>query len=216
MSVVGVITRMIEREALSGPLRRSYKRLVSRRAGLSYSAGSLSAMTTAALVIGLIGLVLSAASITWQAATFVLSGGRVKVDLRLGAMHHTGAGMVHGPVSDQVSPEINARQGYTHPIIGVRVRSVGRLPVTVTEWSIFETHKGMSFNPIGSSIGPTLPYRMEAGSSEVWTVDAESIRGLIEVCAEHYDIPLSQIAVKGRVTLGDGRTYETADSLRGG
>ncbi len=42
-------------------------------------------MAVATLVIAVLGLVLSVASLTWQAATFVLSGSRVRADLKHGA-----------------------------------------------------------------------------------------------------------------------------------
>lgn len=74
----------------------------------------------------------------WPAATFFLTGGRVKVELRIGAMHHAGTGMVTSPVGS-ARPEDAvklAQQGYTRPIVAVRVRNIGRLPVIVTGWSI--------------------------------------------------------------------------------
>jgi len=37
--------------------------------------------------LAIIALVMSALSLGWQAATFVLTCGRVKVKLRVGAMH---------------------------------------------------------------------------------------------------------------------------------
>lgn len=42
-------------------------------------------MQGATLGIALVGVVLSALSLSWQATTFILTGGRVKAELRMGA-----------------------------------------------------------------------------------------------------------------------------------
>jgi hypothetical protein len=38
------------------------------------------------LTLAIVGAVLAAASLAWQAATFVLTGSRITVELRLGAL----------------------------------------------------------------------------------------------------------------------------------
>ena len=43
--------------------------------------------STAVLVIAVLGLVLSVASLVWQAATFRLNGPRIRVELLVGAVN---------------------------------------------------------------------------------------------------------------------------------
>lgn len=151
--------------------------------------------------LSVVAIVLSALSLGWQAATYVLTGGRVHVELRVGAVDPSGTGMVHGPVSSATPDwaEHQARQGYTRPVVGVLVRNRGRLPVTVTEWTLVGSHE-LNFRPIGLSIGPELPYRLDLGASELWVTDLGSVLGLG--------------SFRGRVSLGDGRTYTTRELAR--
>lgn len=165
--------------------------------------------------VSIVALVLSALSIGWQAATFVLTGGRVKVELRVGAFHASGSGMIHAAVKDAASAWSGheAAQGYTRPVLVVQVRNVGRLPVTVTEWSVVAQPGGASFRPVAGSIGPNLPYRMEPGTSETWAVDAGEVLNLAKVSAATSKVAGGVTRIHGRVGLGDGRIVTTTEAL---
>jgi hypothetical protein len=52
-------------------------------------------MSDASLVVGICGVVLARLSLGWQAANYVLTGGRVRVRLRIGGLGNSG--MVTAP-----------------------------------------------------------------------------------------------------------------------
>ncbi len=62
---------------------------------------------------------MSGLSLGWQAATYVLTGGRVKAELRVGAMN--AGGLVTMPVSSLTSDSMKAlqAQGYGQPVAAV-------------------------------------------------------------------------------------------------
>lgn len=166
-------------------------------------------MQVATLVIAILGVIMSALSLGWQGAAFVLSGGRVSAELRVGALHATRSGLVHGAPSAATAgwADHHGKQGYVHPVIAVLVRNRGRLPVTVTQWGVVGSG-GLSYRPLGNSVGPALPYRLEAGSSELWAVELEYLLPLAEGFTEE------QRVVRASVELGDGKSHVTKESVR--
>ena len=172
-------------------------------------------MEIATLAIAVLGVTLGALSLGWQVASFLLAGGRVKVELQIGAVHGSGSAMVTGPVRTTTAGQAEAlrSQGYTRPVAAVQVHNVGRLPVTVTDWSLVASPSGIAFQPVGQSIGPPLPHRLEAGAMERWAVDLAPVAALRAAAAAALKIPAERIEVHGRVALGDGRTTETRDAL---
>src|SRR5919204_5203102 len=79
--------------------------------------------------IAVLSLILAVASLTWQAATFALSGSRLRADLRHGARNATVA--VTGVPGSQ-SLDTLTQQGFTEEVFGVEVRNVGRLAAEVS------------------------------------------------------------------------------------
>lgn len=191
-------------------------------------------MEIATFVLAVVGTVLAAASLTWQAATYVLTGGRVSVELRTGALHASGSSMVTAATrdADQVWAAQLAEQGYTRPLVVVKVRNIGRMPVTIERWSLAcsgppepPRNRGLlaaiaaassrprrltEFQPVAGSFGPQLPHRLDAGSSETWGTDAREIRDLVAATLEVWKLPL--VSLDGKVELGDGRTARTPTS----
>jgi hypothetical protein len=138
-------------------------------------------MQVATLVIAVVAVVLSASSLCWQAATFVLTGGRVTVELVVGALDATGSNLVTAPISGmtQTFGDTLRAQGFTRPVVGVQVHNVGRGLATITEWSLV-MQDGTALTPTGASIGPPLAHRMEGGGEPArWVVDTRwwSARG---------------------------------------
>jgi hypothetical protein len=140
---------------------------------------SQGAVTLATLVIAIFGLVLSAISLTWQAATFVMSGSRVRASLRHGA--RGGASVVSGPPASQ-SFRALAEQGFTYEVIGIEVRNVGRLAVQVTGVRA-ALPSGVQVQETRSSMGPGFPYRLEAQSSQTWFLPGEMARSAVAASA---------------------------------
>lgn len=159
--------------------------------------------------IALYAALVATGSAVWQAATFALTGGRVKVQLRVGAMNR--GGMVTAPPSSLRPEWIRelAEQGYSAPIVAVRVANVGRQPVTVASWSVVSP-RGVSLSPMADSIGPALPHRLEVGESETWAVDMRSVQAFMQTTTE----VLGGTEVFGQVELADGRTKRSSETLR--
>jgi len=191
------------------------------------------AMQTAAFVIAVIAVVLSALSLGWQAAVFALTGGRVRVTLHVGALDQMGTSMVTLPVEQLSGQRAQglADQGFTRPVFAVRVRNVGRLPVTVERWSLRVPDDpgrrggflvpssvpnpagGAELMPMGNlSIGPALPHRLEAGASETWAVSIDAVQAFAAASKETFG--LAAFSIVGKVELGDGRTRTSSAALQ--
>lgn len=108
----------------------------------------------ATLVIAVFGLVLSVVSPTWQAATFMLSGSRVRAELTFG--YRLGDVVVTQPTGWQQV----AAQGFTEQVIGIKVRNVGRLAASIDTVEA-ALPGGTRTTMLESIIGPPLPHRLE-------------------------------------------------------
>lgn len=164
------------------------------------------------LWVAILAVVLACLSLGWQAATYVLTGGRVKVTLLVGAMGN--GGMVTGS-PDKLKPgwfDGVAEQGYRSPVVAVKVANVGRQPVTVTRWSVVCPLAG-SLTPVANSIGPPLPHRLEVGESATWAVDMHSVHTFMEATRKVVARG-RQVVAFGQVELGDGRTKKSSEKLR--
>ncbi|SMD24201.1 hypothetical protein [Lentzea albidocapillata] len=179
------------------------------------AADAVNGLQIATFVVAVVAIVMSALTLTWQVANYLLTGGRPKVELRVGAIHESGQ-LVHGPVRNLSAEwaQRHARQGFTRPVLVVQVRNVGRLPVTIAEWSVTAEPAGAAFQPIGESIGPDLPYKLEPGASETWALELHTVETLVSVTAETFEVAKGKTTVRGKVGLGDGRTYETPESIK--
>lgn len=61
--------------------------------------------------------------------------------------------------------------------------NVGRAPVTVTRYSAILIRGALSFSPIGSQIGPALPFRLQPGESDSWYADMLDVNALVQAAA---------------------------------
>jgi hypothetical protein len=190
-------------------------------------------MSDASLVVGICGVVLASLSLGWQAANYALTGGRVKVRLRVGGLGN--GGMVTASPNSLSANWWNqlASQGYQRPIIAVTVANVGRQPVTVARWGL-RSGLGMSLYPAADSIGPRLPHRLEVGESETWAVDLAPVHAFIQAARETLGSSQAESArrkrtllgrieaemagqregVVGVVELADGRIKQSRDTIR--
>ncbi len=164
------------------------------------------------LVIAVVGVTLSALSLGWQAATFVLTGGRVKAELRTGATD--GRTHVTIPAADagkEGEPPAIQAKGFNQVVIAVQVRNVGRLPVWVTDLSVGA--RGSWLTSAGGWLGVPLPHRLEAGAMQTWAVDAAPVRALVAALSRK--VAIEKLTVRAKVGLGTGHAVETAGSLSG-
>jgi hypothetical protein len=158
------------------------------------------------LVIAVVGLALAAASLAWQAATFALTGSRVRADILRGV---TGRGMLVTYPPAKWTPNTlaqSAAQGMPHEVVAVEVRNVGRLPASVQKVTAY-LENGIGFSPLQTQ--PALPFRLEAGSSERWWIQAAEVRAGI-VASKSTGIPRShRTKVYMAVALGTGKVIKT-------
>lgn len=169
-------------------------------------------MKVATFVLAVLATVLSALSLGWQAAIYVLSGGRVKADLIVGATNRAGTGLISSRAGGRGPGSMReiADQGYDVPIVGVTVRNVGRLAVTIQRWSLRETTTRVEFVPVGEGRGPALPHRLEPGEQATFYTDARTAAGLR---AAAQTAATGRVGVGARVSLGNGRTLDTEAAL---
>lgn len=143
----------------------------------------------------------------------MLTGGRVKVSLHIGAMSQDGD-MALAPASKFSADwfETLAKHGFTRPVAGVRAANVGRSPVTVVHWSL-EAKRGVWFHPVEGASGPVLPHRLEAGETQMWTVDLPSVHDLL---ADISQTRSGRVKVNGLVELANGRKRRSREVIRQG
>jgi hypothetical protein len=168
----------------------------------------------ATFVIAVLGLVVSAVNATWSVAQWKLNGARPAVELIVGAVAANGSGLVSMPVRAGSDPNFGrlAEQGFTRPVIGITVTNTGRLPVRVQRWTIQCAKNGTSFAPVGQSLGPPLPYVLEAGAQETWVVDLQAAKALSSAATVITN--KAPEPVVGTVQLGSGQSLKTKESLR--
>jgi hypothetical protein len=161
----------------------------------------------------------------------LLTGGRVKVEPQQGAMRNDGSRMLTSPANfDRVSQSQRfVERGFTRLVVGVLVRNVGRLPVTVERWSLIACSRErggsgglwgietvrelLELTPIAvGSIGPPLAHQLEAGASEIWVADGEQVRKFADDAKSTFDV--STVWIMAKVGLGDGRSFRTADGIQ--
>lgn len=186
--------------------------------------------------VSIIALVLSIASLSWQAATFVMSGGRVKAELLVGAMNAAGAIVTVQPHNrtDRWAQSM-AEQGFARPVVAIQVHNTGRMPVTIERWgvSVLEvTHPSGLLMKVAIQAaskqtplvtlwqvtdhvsGPELPHSMEAGGRRVlWAMDSETVADFVAATKAAFTQRVYPIV--GKVELGNGRIYVTSTQMRG-
>ena len=183
---------------------------------LAADASGTTALDLATFAIAVLALVTATLALGWQVLTHFLTGGRIKAEMLVGALHASGDNMVTAEATQERAsgkwlPEL-AGQGYVTPIFGVRVRNIGRLPVTVESWGLKTSPGSIGVTPVGLSSGSALPHRLEAGTSETWVMEAAPVFNLAAATKEtsNYDA----VNIFGTVELADGRKYETPQRLR--
>ncbi len=160
---------------------------------------------TPALVVAILGLALAIASLTWQAATFVLTGGRVRCELHEGAIgpHRV---FIHQPVRRNemvgAAREEWQRQGLTEGRLFVIARNIGRTAVTVTGYSASSgpTARYGTMRPLTGE--PALPYRLEPGAEAMWSLPTEEVREFAAAAQGGMNVRMS-------VDLGNGKRVDS-------
>lgn len=165
------------------------------------------------LAIAVFGTVVATASLTWNVVQFLLGGAWPKAQLILGMMS-SGGGLVSGPPGTDPFGSLArlAEQGYTLPVIGVKVVNYGRAPVRVERWSVKCMNADIALlPPRDESIGPELPHDLPAGANGTWVIDLQLARSLAHAAAATFEQKPEPVHVV--VELGTGKTLVSKDSL---
>lgn len=160
------------------------------------------------LLVAILGVALATLSLGWQAASFFLSGSRVRAKLQQAFIGRAGA--VTAPLDAAPAAIKNTiAQGFTQPALAIVVTNRGRLPAEVAGWSIsFENEFGYS-NPT-DPINPPLPYRLEGGTSKTWYARGDD---LSRVVAGSKKPEQRGLVARGYVSLGTGRRVKAKGAI---
>jgi hypothetical protein len=165
----------------------------------------------ASFVLAVLGLVLAVVSLVWQFATFRLSGGNATALLKAGVLTN---GMSILNAADKMTPdqlETTLQQHGGLPVIGVEVRSTGRMPVTVRSWGL-RAPSGVVVNPISDQVGPSLKHTIDPYDSATWLTPFSN--ALAVASAERVLSPtLEVVQLVGVVELADGRVIVTGETI---
>jgi hypothetical protein len=126
-------------------------------------------------------VLLSLASLGWQAFTFWRSGHRVQVELRAGAI---GSGSKLLTFSEEARHKFPIRslasavgQGFRSPVLTATIRNVGRQSVTIQQcnWKAGD----MSLAQPGTTVGDSFPRRLEPGDQCLAVIDLTVITTIL-------------------------------------
>jgi hypothetical protein len=157
------------------------------------------------LGVAIFGVSLAALSLSWQAATFFLSGSRIRVRIRHGAVRGDQT-RVSFPINASESDVAYLRkQGYTKDVAVAEVRNRGRLAISVESVSI-KTHDKYGFAVLEDPENPALPFRLEPGAMQTWHVPIEPVQALANMDGRPRRIGMV-------VEFGSGKVIETKKSI---
>jgi hypothetical protein len=167
-------------------------------------------MDVATFVLAVVGTVLAVAGLVWQAATWVLEGGRAKVSLKVGSATKSGAMILSSPerVGKGTTIPLGDEQ-YDIPVVAIEVINSGRSPITVQQISLRHVASGTVVEKEWWPIGPKWPHQIEVGQRKTWAihlVEATALRAASAVLDKS-----GSRDVVGVVELGDGRSYTTTE-----
>src|SRR5262245_38820541 len=114
------------------------------------------------LVIAVVGLMFGVAAIVWQLATWRLSGARIEVLLKHGALGGGGIALTWPPGA---AATMNlTSQGFTHRVLAVEVINKGRMHAYVDSVAAELDNKVQFAHPHGLPANKPLPgFRLEPG-----------------------------------------------------
>jgi len=172
-------------------------------------------MELSTLLVALFGVLLGALSLGWQMANRALLRSRVKVELLVGAFPEDGTTLISGPLRSVTAASMArlAQLGFTRPVVAVKIRNVGRAPVTVMQWGLVD-QIGNTLTPNTDAIGHPLPFQLQVGESQVWAVDADAVRIMAHTTAMTLFDLASKVEMCGRIELAGGRVVDTKARLQ--
>lgn len=112
------------------------------------------ALSVAALVLGIIGTVLGASSLTWNVVSFLQQGARPKLTPVVGVLT-SDAGHLLSPATESISDVLRQTiEQFDGPlVVGVQVANAGRVPFHVAGWGIRPESAKQTFVPARNELG---------------------------------------------------------------
>jgi hypothetical protein len=112
------------------------------------------AISAAALILGIIGTVLGASSLTWNIVSFLQQGARPRLTPVVGVLTPD-AGHLLSPATESISDALRQTiEQFDGPlVVGVQVANAGRVPFHVAGWGIRPESAKHTFVPARNELG---------------------------------------------------------------
>jgi hypothetical protein len=160
------------------------------------------------LILAVLGVVLGAISLAWQAATLVQAGSRIRAGLRHGARNADTA--VTGKPGTQTMATL-LPQGFTEEVLGVEVRNAGRRVASIITVQ-GALKNGVKVSAVGDSLdGPSLPHRLEPKNTATWLLPATSVRAAVGASAQIRGSDPCRMWME--IELGTGKVVKTRETM---
>lgn len=171
-----------------------------------------------ALVVSIIGTLLALAALAWNMTVFVRSGPRIQASMAMGA-REVGKTLEDGSATTTLtirtwssSPNLRMR---SNQHFAVTATNSGRAAIWVDAIGVCSADSSVNYNMSIDShshapgFGPTLPFKLDAGQTERWTIPISAARVLATSVAE-------TDCIHGEITLGNGTVRRTKEGARVG
>lgn len=170
-------------------------------------------MAVASLVFSAVALALSGAAFGWQMLSWFLTGGRVKVALRVGVVDRLSQRYFTLPLGpDAITGVRRAAEenGIDGPVAYfVTVRNVGRTAVTVQDLAFRATTNERYGSLGGGDWGDKLPKRLETGESATCVYDAQFLQDMAALQCHNHKIDMAPMWAEAE--LGTGKVARSKE-----
>jgi hypothetical protein len=158
------------------------------------------------LIVAVVAVGLSAASIAWQASTFVLSGARVRVGLRHGGLDVKSGRSVLLEFPRRRNRERVIDDPSYIDVFAIAVTSSGRTDVDIVSWGFeFMLDTSVWLHGADGGLNLTLPHRLRHGSQCALYLTDEDVQSAVDAV-----VAPGAVRVRGWVSLGNGKNVYTA------
>lgn len=163
---------------------------------------------TGTLLMAVLALIISTASLSWQIVLYLLGASRPVVQLQAGGLVEDEAIIM--PIGAADSDQLK-RHGFGIPVVAVTIQNRGRLAVSVTSWSI-AFDNGAKFLPpkwYPNDQSP-LPHRLDPGAEVTFLCE---LRRIEVAGAGMRDATKPPKYCRGSATFGTGKTVYSHTKL---
>jgi hypothetical protein len=162
----------------------------------------------ATLILASLGVGLALLSLAWQALSFMLTGSRVRVGVKVGLR---GVGAVVTLPHDARAQSVGhlRSQGFTDPVLAVEAINRGRGETSIASVDLlFEDGGSVG----GGILDPPLPFRLIGESAQTWYFNMQLAVAYAKA-TESVKPTEKPRAVRGRVILGSRKVIKSKASI---